>query len=97
MPIEYKDKLGGVLLTPDLIERARNFVPPVIEVPLTPVVEEDLGKWECIDSHLDKDNVTIHRVERRGAALRCTCQDFRIRKNANCEHIVKSKEKLGIA
>ena len=93
MALEFRDKLGGVVLDPALIARTNAYVPPVVEEPVAPPVVEETGPWSCIHSQLSEtDKKTIHRVEQRGKELRCTCQDFRLKKNANCKHIQAAKD-----
>jgi hypothetical protein len=93
MALEFRDKLGGVILHPELIAKTAAYTPP--ELPPVPEVIEDpapTGPWECIHQKLDSDQKTIHRVEQRGKEIRCTCKDFRLNKNANCEHIADARD-----
>lgn len=92
MSLEFRDKLGGVIISPELLARAKAFVPPVVAQPSV-VIEEptETGPWECVYTQLGSDQKTIHRVEQRGKEVRCTCMDFRIHKNKNCKHIVKGR------
>lgn len=93
MALEFRDKLGGVILDPALVARTNAYVPPVVITPAPEPIKEETVPWTCIHSQLSEtDKKTIHRVEQRGKELRCTCQDFRLRKNPNCKHIRAAKD-----
>jgi hypothetical protein len=91
MPLEFRDKLGTIAITPELMQMIVGFVPPEpAPEPIIPEPEET-GPWATIHGMLEEDNKTIHRVEQRGKSIRCTCQDFRINKNQNCKHIADAR------
>ena len=94
MPLKFQDNLGKVVISPDLIAKARTFI-PIVAAPISPVeeppsIEPWVTVYVCPDIRLD-GSIIMHRVEQSGQNRRCTCQDSP--NSPKCLHINCRKTK----
>jgi len=98
----FKDGLGGFKIPEHLLKKAEEYSPPVVEDDAVyPYYADDYseelpGDWTVVKSFNASKGNSIHRVERKGNDLRCTCQGFRIRKLGYCKHTEIVKKELGL-
>lgn len=94
----YHDKLGGVTIPDFLIDKVKEYVPPVKPTKKSEPSRHDDGPadWTLVKTFKSSKGNSVHRVEQKGRELRCTCQGFRIQKKGYCKHTEHMKRELGL-
>jgi hypothetical protein len=92
----YHDRLGGVIIPDFLLDKVKEYVPPVPTNIPEPVVIDGPADWTLVKTFNSSKGNSVHRVEQKGQELRCTCQGFRIQKRGFCKHTEQVKKELGL-
>lgn len=95
---QYKDHLGTVVITTEMLEAARNWRPTITPVTVTSPSSIQTGPldWTVVQTFNASKGSSIHTVERKDNDLKCSCQGFRIRKLGYCKHTEIVKKQLGL-
>jgi SWIM zinc finger len=93
----FKDNLGGIFIPAHLLELAEKYVPDV-KSDQAGKLDPGPDNWMVVRTFNSSGTGKpgVHRVERKGNELRCTCQGFKIQKKGYCKHTKQVALELGI-
>ena len=91
----FKDNLGGIFIPAHLLEIAEKYVPDV-KPDENNRFDPGPDNWMLVKTFNSASSMAVHRVERKGNELRCTCQGFKIQKKGYCKHTKQVALELSI-